>query len=148
MRKNIIIMFIMALMIAFSSCNSCHRENEPIIEPSIDTTELVVENPEIMPEYVGGIEAMQQFIVDNLQIPEKYKDIQETTEYRVVVKFVIEKDGSVTEAEVIEPDSLIQDLNIEALKVVNAMPNWNPGMLNDEPVRVIYALPIVYKFGE
>ena len=61
---------------------------------------------------------------------------------------MIEKDGSVTEAEVIEPDSLIQDLNIEALKVVNAMPNWNPGMLNDEPVRVIYALPIVYKFGE
>ena len=73
MRKNIIIMFIMALMIAFSSCNSCHRENEPIIEPSIDTTELVVENPEIMPEYVGGIEAMQQFIVDNLQIPENTK---------------------------------------------------------------------------
>lgn len=148
MRK-ILFMFLMALTIAFSSCSSCHRENEPVIdEPSVDSTELVITEPEIMPEYVGGIEAMQQFIADSLQIPENYLNITELTEYRVFVGFVVEKDGSVTEVDIIEPDTLIKDLNDAAIEVVNKMPNWNPGMLNGEPVRVFYSLPIVYRFGE
>ena len=64
-------------------------------------------------------------------------------EGKTVIAFVIEEDGTVTEAKTIAFVS--ESIDREALRVVNAMPPWSPGMLGDEPVRVSFILPVQFK---
>ena len=104
-------------------------------------TEEVVSFAEVEPEFPGGIEALYKYLADNIKYPEKAK--ADMIEGRVLVNFVIEKDGSVTNAKVLR--SVSDEIDAEALRVVSAMPQWKPGMLQDTPVRVQYNLPIVFK---
>lgn len=69
--------------------------------------------------------------------------IQNNIQGRVVVSFIIEKDGSVSNVELkYGVDPL---LDAEALRVVKAMPSWTPGKINGKPVRTLYALPITFR---
>ena len=65
------------------------------------------------------------------------------TQGRVIVQFVIEKDGSISGAHVVK--SVNPQLDAEALRVVSAMPNWTPGTHNGQTVRVKYAVPISFR---
>ena len=62
---------------------------------------------------------------------------------RVVVTFIVEADGSITDAKVIR--SVAPQLDKEALRVVNAMPKWTPGLQNGKAVRTKYNLPVTFK---
>ncbi len=104
-------------------------------------TEEVVSIAEVDPEFPGGIEALYKYMVDNVKYPEKAK--ADKIEGRVFVAFVIEKDGSVTNAKVVRGVS--DEIDAEALRVVSAMPKWKPGTKQGNPVRVQYNLPIVFK---
>lgn len=104
-------------------------------------TEEVVSIAEVDPEFPGGIEALYKYMVDNVKYPEKAK--ADKIEGRVFVAFVIEKDGSVTNAKVVRGVS--DEIDAEALRVVSAMPKWKPGTQQGNPVRVQYNLPIVFK---
>jgi protein TonB len=64
---------------------------------------------------------------------------------RVVVQFVVEKDGSISEVEVIK--KVNEHLDAEAVRVVNAMPKWKPGKQKGETVRVKYTLPISFRLS-
>ena len=108
----------------------------------------VYDAPETMPEYVGGTEAMIKYMQDNLTVPEKYQDMTAKAEYRVLVKFVVAEDGSVTDVEVPKPEPSKKDLNDEAVRVVKGMPKWKPGTVNGKPVKVKYMLPVVFKLGK
>ena len=108
----------------------------------------VYDAPETMPEYVGGTEAMIKYMQDNLTVPEKYQDMTAKAEYRVLVKFVVAQDGSVTDVEVPKPEPSKKDLNDEAVRVVKGMPKWKPGTVNGKPVKVKYMLPVVFKLGK
>ena len=93
---------------------------------------------EDMPAFPGGIEAMIQFLSSNIKYPADAK--KQKVDGRVLVKFVVEKDGSITEVKVIKP--AFPSLDAEAIRVVKAMPKWKPGYQNGQAVRVQFAMPI------
>ena len=93
------------------------------------------------PEFPGGMEAMVKYLSENIKYPQQAKD--EGVSGKVFVSFVIEKDGSVSNAEVIR--GIGGGCDEEALRVVNAMPKWVPGKMSGEPVRVHFNLPINFK---
>ena len=110
------------------------------VDQAIDTEE-VISAVEVDPEFPGGIEALYKYMADNVKYPEKAK--ADGTEGRVIVNFVIEKDGSVTNARVLRGVS--EEIDAESLRVVRAMPKWKPGTQLGTPVRVQYNLPITFK---
>jgi TonB family protein len=94
-----------------------------------------------MPQFPGGVSALLEFLSTNVRYP---KDAYEAcVQGRVIVTFVVEKDGSISEAKVVKP--VYPSLDEEALRVVNGMPNWEPGKVAGEPVRVKYTIPIAFK---
>lgn len=96
---------------------------------------------EKQPEYPGGEEAMFEFLRNNLKYPQSC--IDNKIQGRVLVTFVVEKDGSLVEAEVVK--SVNAELDAEALRVVNAMPAWSPGEQKGKKVRVKYTIPVIFK---
>ena len=93
---------------------------------------------EDMPAFPGGMEAMSQFISSNIKYPADAK--KQKVDGRVLVNFVVEKDGSITEVKVIKP--AFPSLDAEAIRVVKAMPKWKPGYQNGQAVRVQFTMPI------
>ena len=93
---------------------------------------------EDMPAFPGGMEAMIQFISSNIKYPADAK--KQKVDGRVLVNFVVEKDGSITEVKVIKP--AFPSLDAEAIRVVKAMPKWKPGYQNGKAVRVQFTMPI------
>ena len=93
---------------------------------------------EDMPAFPGGMEAMIQFISNNIQYPADAQ--KQKVDGRVLVNFVVEKDGSITEVKVIKPT--FPSLDAEAVRVVKAMPKWKPGYQKGQAVRVQFTMPI------
>ena len=113
-----------------------------------DAVEVMPEFPgktydavEVMPEFPGGTEALLSFIKDNLKYPQKA--IDEQTEGRVIVQFVIDKTGKVSSPEVIR--GVTSELDQAALDIVSALPDWKPGEQDGQKVNVKYTLPVVFK---
>lgn len=105
--------------------------------PGSDAFDVVEE----MPVYPGGMAAMMDFFNKNMKYPKEAFDAKQ--EGRVIAQFVVEKDGSITDAHIVK--SVSPALDAEALRIVNAMPNWTPGRQNGKPVRVKYTVPISFK---
>ena len=115
---------------------------KPVEDIDADNT---VEYVNELPEYVGGEEALIEFISTNFVTPESCKNLDGIDIYRIFVQFIIEKDGSLTEVETIDSDTLYKELNDEAVRVVKSMPNWIPGTVDGQPVRFRFVLPIIFK---
>ncbi|MBE0653758.1 MAG: energy transducer TonB [Bacteroidales bacterium] len=98
---------------------------------------LVVEN---MPEFPGGEAAMYKFIGDHIEYPRMAKE--SGISGRVFVTFVVEKDGSVTDVQILR--GIGGGCDEEAVRVIKAMPKWNPGKQRGKPVRVQYRMPIKF----
>ena len=94
-----------------------------------------------MPEFPGGPGALYEFLARNLQYPEKAR--KNSIQGRVIASFVVEKDGSISNARVVK--SVDSQLDAEALRVINSMPKWNPGRQDGEAVRVKYTVPVSFK---
>lgn len=103
--------------------------------------ENVFEYLDNMPEFPGGEKAMMEWLSQNILYPKEAVDGK--IEGRVMISFVIEKDGSVSNAKVIR--GIDESLDNEALRVVNAMPNWKPGMQDDQPARARFTIPVSFK---
>lgn len=101
----------------------------------------VLEKAEVMPEYPGGDQAMMQFVADNVKYPQEAMDKEISG--RVLVSFVVEKDGSINDVKVVK--GIGGGCDEEAVRVVNAMPKWKPGMDKGKPVRVSYMMPFTFK---
>ena len=93
---------------------------------------------EDMPAFPGGMEAMIQFISSNIQY--RADGQKQKVDGRVLVNFVVEKDGSITEVKVVKPT--FPSLDAEAIRVVKAMPKWKPGYQRGQAVRVQFTMPI------
>lgn len=96
---------------------------------------------EQMPEFPGGMKEMLKFLQENVKYPENA--MKNNVQGRVIVQFVIEKDGTPTEFKVLR--SVDPDLDAEALRVLQTMPKWKPGMQRGEVVRVKYTVPVSFK---
>lgn len=96
---------------------------------------------EQMPEFPGGMKEMLKFLQENVKYPENA--MRNNVQGRVIVQFVIEKDGTPTEFKVLR--SVDPDLDAEALRVMKAMPKWKPGMQKGQVVRVKFTVPVSFK---
>lgn len=84
-----------------------------------------------------------KFISENVKYPKEAEE--KGLQGRVVVRYVIEKDGSISEVEIAK--SVNEYLDAEAIRVVNAMPKWIPGKQKGEPVRVKFTIPITFRLS-
>lgn len=115
-----------------------------IYEKPYDSTTIeegIFEVVELQAEFPGGYKSLQRFLSTNIIYPQEAQENE--IQGRVVVQFVVEKDGIINNATVIR--GVDEDLNREALRVVNKMPRWIPGMNNGTPVRTYFNLPITFK---
>ena len=104
--------------------------------PADDAFDVV----EQMPEYPGGPKALMEFLNNNVHYPAEAE--KAGIQGRVIATFVVEKDGSISNAKVVK--SVDPLLDAEALRVIGAMPNWKPGMQNGKIVRVKYTVPLSF----
>jgi protein TonB len=93
---------------------------------------------EDMPEFPGGEVALRQFIANAIKYPVIAQE--NGIQGRVYVTFVVNTDGSITDARIAR--GVDPSLDKEALRVVNTLPNWKPGKQRGKPVRVSYTVPI------
>ena len=98
---------------------------------------------EQMPEFPGGTPELMKYVSTNVKYPKEAS--KDGVQGRVVVQFVVEKDGSISEVEVVK--KVNEHLDAEAVRVVNAMPKWKPGKQKGENVRVKYTLPISFRLS-
>ena len=104
----------------------------------------VVSFPDVMPEPIGGMDAMYVYLRANLKYPQRA--LENYIQGQVAIEFVVEKDGSISEVKVLS--GVFPDLDNEALRVVKAMPKWKPGIQNGKPVRCLYSIPIRFSINK
>ena len=96
---------------------------------------------EQMPMFPGGDAALMQYLSQNIHYPAVAAE--NGVQGRVVVGFVVERDGSITDVNVLR--SVDPSLDKEAVRVVKSMPKWNPGKQNGSAVRVKYQVPVSFR---
>lgn len=118
-----------------------------VLEKPKDNAEPIVPYKKLdqKPSFPGGMEGLLKFMQNELRYPEEAKIIR--AEGKVLVDFYIEKDGAVSNIKVLRSCN-VPALDEEALRAVSQMPNWSPGMLNNQPVRSGMALPITFKLPD
>lgn len=114
---------------------------EIVDEPIEDAP--IVRFAEKMPEFIGGPDALYAFLQKNLEYPQSARD--NNIEGTVLIEFVVERNGSVSNAKVIVP--LFPACDQEAIRVVQMLPKWKPGEQMGKPVRVYFNLPIKFTFN-
>lgn len=93
---------------------------------------------EKMPQFDGGDQALFKYLNKNLKYPRQAKEAD--IQGMVIVSFVVEQDGSISNVEVLR--SVHPQLDEEAIRVISSMPAWIPGQQNQQPVRVKFNLPV------
>lgn len=117
------------------------KEDYGPIEGEENDSEACFTVVEEEPEFPGGTEALMDFIRKNLRYPEILAE--SCIQGRVILSFVVEKDGSITDIQ--EMRSPSEYLTEEAIRVVKLMPKWKPGKQRGQAVRVKYMLPITFR---
>lgn len=110
-------------------------------EPEKPKEEEIFVAVEQMAEFPGGQAALMKWLSSNIRYPEAAQ--QNDIQGRVIVKFVVEKDGSIGQATILK--GVDKDLDREALRVVKKMPKWQPGKNNGVAVRSYFNLPVTFK---
>lgn len=104
-----------------------------------DTVYPVVEQ---QPEFPGGMEELMKYLSDNIIYPEISE--ANNSQGRAMVQFVVNADGSITDAFLLRSAGDVY-LDIEAIRVICAMPNWTPGKQYGKPVRTRFVLPVNFR---
>lgn len=126
------------------SRNSCEdsdceeSEYDSSDEMSSEDADKIYTIAEQMPSFKGNVNA---WLSSHLQYPAVAAE--NGIQGRVIVKFVVESDGNLSQAQVVR--GVDPSLDREALRVVNSMPTWNPGMNHGKPANVWFTLPITFK---
>ncbi|MDB5149795.1 MAG: TonB family protein [Mucilaginibacter sp.] len=95
---------------------------------------------ERVPEFPGGLEAFGKFLATNIKYPASARE--QKIQGRVIITFVVERDGSLSNERVVR--GITDDLDNEALRVMKLSPQWKPGTQSNRPVRVQYTVPISF----
>ena len=109
-----------------------------VTEPDENSIFQVVET---QPEFPGGMAELMKYLQKNLSYPQICKE--QGLQGRVIVQFVVNTDSTISDVNVIKPVNPYLDQ--EAVRVVKAMPKWNPGKQRGEPVRVRFTLPVTFR---
>ena len=134
-RKNVslkVALMMLVLLFSFMTSTAQTKKNN-----------MVFDVVEVMPQYPGGPIAMLKYLMENIKYPEQA--MKEGIQGRVTVRFIVEKDGSISDVKPIL--SVHPLLNKEAVRVVESMPKWSPGKQNGKPVRVRFNVPVMFKLN-
>lgn len=96
---------------------------------------------EEMPEFPGGMNELLKYLAKSIKYPVIAQE--NGIQGRVICAFVVNRDGSIVDAEVLR--GVDPSLDKEALRVINAMPKWKPGKQRGKPVRVKYTVPVTFR---
>ncbi len=114
------------------------------IKPETEEAPMLSGTVEVNPEYPGGMNAWNKFLQKNLKYPSQAIDAG--VGGKVIVSFVVEKDGHLTDIKVLR--SAGYGLDEEVVRVLKLVPPWKPGIQNGRPVRVMYTLPFNFQLPE
>ena len=132
-------LILLVIVIAPASANAQDKRGKTTqTRKDTATDDKVYEVCEQMPIFEGGDAALLKYLRENLKYPDNTKD--RGVQGRLVIGFIVEKDGSLTDVKVLRPVDI--DLDAEVLRLVKGMPKWIPGRHNGQRVRVRYLLPI------
>ena len=109
-------------------------------EPEPDEVFVVVED---QPEFPGGTAALLEYLRKNIKYPSVCRE--NNIQGKVIVTFVVNKDGSIVDIEVVK--SVNPLLDKEAIRVISQMPKWKPGAQRGKPVRVKYSVPVNFRLN-
>ena len=113
----------------------------PVAAPVEEEDNVVFQVVETMPSFPGGDQALFKFLGENVKYPVIAQE--NGIQGRVICQFVVNKDGSIVDVEVVRP--VDPSLDKEAIRVIKSMPNWSPGKQRGKSVRVKYTLPVNFK---
>ncbi|MCM1168721.1 MAG: TonB family protein [Bacteroides sp.] len=121
---------------------------EDYVAPSVVEEDEVAEEEifqivEEMPGPAGGTQALYEYLSKNIRYP--IAALESGIQGRVYINFVVEKDGSITDVKVMR--GIGGGCDEEAVRVVKAMPKWNPGKQRGRPVRVLYSIPVIFNLN-
>ena len=119
------------------------KEHSINAQQSTLTGDEVFQVVEEQPMFPGGMQELMKFLQTNIRYPKEAQ--ARGLQGRVVVQFVVNKDGSICEENVVK--SVDPQLDAEALRVVRSMPNWTPGKQRGEAVRVRFTIPVTFKLN-
>lgn len=117
------------------------QSNIKVIEGENDEIMLVAE---VMPEYEGGHKALQKFIAENLEYPEWA--LQKKIQGRVLINFVVDSKGEIRYPAIVK--GIGGGCELEAMRVIMAMPKWKPGKQNGKNISVKFTLPVMFAVSE
>ena len=112
-----------------------------VVEEEEESSQQIFTVVETMPEFPGGQGALLQYLAKSIKYPVIAQE--NGIQGRVSCSFVVNKDGSIVDAEVIR--GVDPSLDKEALRVINSMPKWSPGKQRGKPVRVKYTVPVTFR---
>ena len=117
--------------------------SEPLNKPQPVNKNRVYDVVEQMPSFPGGISGLRTYLNQNIRYPAEAQE--NCVQGRVIVRFVVEKDGHISDVTVLR--SVDPSLDKEAIRVVRNMPRWTPGKQEGEPVRVRYNVPVSFRLN-
>ena len=123
------------------------KNDAPITTNVKQQEEIGNEQPDVfdkvdeMPQFPGGFAGLMQYLKTNVRYPEDAKEAG--AQGNVIVSFIVEKDGSISNARVTKPTH--SSLDEEALRVISSMPKWTPAKQNGEAVRAELSLPVSFR---
>ena len=141
--KKTLLTLLTASALLLNGCNTDSRDSEAVSGSNLETDEApldekVYTSVEEMPEYPGGLEAMYQFLGDNILYPEQAK--KANVQGKVFLSLVISSTGKIRDVKVLKGVGFGMDE--EAERVVKRMPKWQPGREDGKEVAVRYNLPV------
>ena len=113
-----------------------------MVEPEPDPDEIHIAVEEV-PEFPGGVAALMAYLRKNIKYPAICRE--NNIQGKVIVTFVVNKDGSIVDVEVAK--GVNPALDKEAVRVISQMPNWTPGRQLGRPVRVRYSVPVNFRLN-
>ena len=116
----------------------------PKEEKKENEEQVIFQVVEEMPDFPGGMKECMKFLARNIKYPVLAQEAK--IEGRVIVQFVVDRDGSVNDIKVVR--SISPQLDAEAVRVIGLMPKWNPGKQRGKAVAVKYTMPIQFRLQE
>ena len=155
MKKTLLSSMIIILMGLLGACSSNTSDKTSLPEQSVSENEtatpVAIEVPdtlgktydavEVMPEFPGGSAELLKYLSTHIKYPTMSQEMG--SQGRVIVQFVVDKDGTISNPEVVR--GVDPYLDKEAIRVISSMPKWTPGVQNGKKVRVKYTVPVSFR---
>lgn len=117
-------------------------ENTNIVVEELPDEDTIHDHVEVKPEFPGGMQALMKYLSENIRYPRISRE--NNSQGSVLVQFVVNTDGSIQDVNAVKSSSDVY-LDKEAIRVVEAMPNWTPGQQAGRAVRVRFTLPVRFR---